>query len=283
MTFVMLSIYIMVIALAFWQWKREILWKLASSLLLLPLFAFSFWYSDTHGITIQDPGDLVGIVGMWANLLVPVLMVVTAARLVDVRHPQTGRVSWLRAALALVFFPLLLTLVGLQIMLASIWDIATDGLVGGFLVFVVNISVLGSGALLAWFLPRWWKLASIGFIVVAMAAASWGNYFGTYVPYGKWGQLPHIMTEARAKMINEALQRYHTTTGSYPAALADLTPRYLVYLPTPYIIPGQTWCYESGADYYRLGYINRDYFSSPQEVTIFASGGVMPEPDFICP
>jgi hypothetical protein len=85
--------------------------------------------------------------------------------------------------------------------------------------------------------------------------------------------LPTVVTEQRAEAVNRAIQRYHKQNGAYPRTLTDLTPRYLMYISNPLIIPGQTWCYEGGDNYYRLGYVHRQFFSSPASVRVHAVVG----------
>jgi len=64
---------------------------------------------------------------------------------------------------------------------------------------------------------------------------------------------PHAITEARAIQIRQAIESYHQDTGAYPAELEDLSPNYLPLLLGPLTGRGQTWCYQSGTDYYQLG------------------------------
>jgi len=66
---------------------------------------------------------------------------------------------------------------------------------------------------------------------------------------------PHAITEARAIQIRQAIESYHQDTGAYPAELEDLSPNYLPLLLGPLTGRGQTWCYQSGTDYYRLGFV----------------------------
>jgi hypothetical protein len=46
--------------------------------------------------------------------------------------------------------------------------------------------------------------------------------------------------------------------------LQRLTPRHILSLSEPVIIYGQAWCYDGGADYYRLGYVYREHWSDPR-------------------
>lgn len=71
------------------------------------------------------------------------------------------------------------------------------------------------------------------------------------------------LTKERAQQVSRALDTYQAREGSYPQDLRQLTPFYLLSLPGPLIMYGQGWCYQGGEDYYRLGYLDRDHWSSP--------------------
>jgi hypothetical protein len=49
------------------------------------------------------------------------------------------------------------------------------------------------------------------------------------------------------------------------------------------IMPEQSWCYESGTDFYRLGAVYREHWSSPYfSVRIYAAAGNVPEAGWVC-
>jgi hypothetical protein len=53
---------------------------------------------------------------------------------------------------------------------------------------------------------------------------------------------------------------------------------YALALPKPVIINGQDWCYQAGAGYYQLGYVDRSHWSDPNLFGHFhAARGEMPE------
>jgi hypothetical protein len=83
-------------------------------------------------------------------------------------------------------------------------------------------------------------------------------------------------------MVGRAIKKYYGQHGLYPQSLNDLVPQNLVYVPKPIMIPGQTWCYEGGPDYYRQGFVYRQYFSTPAYVRIQSVGGIPPDPDWAC-
>lgn len=99
---------------------------------------------------------------------------------------------------------------------------------------------------------------------------------------------PHGITEGRAGRFARAIERYKTDTGEYPPSLEKLTPRYMTFLPGPLNGRGRNWCYDSGQDYYRLGYI---YFQRYYEATIptpyyefkvLQRAGTPPPGDWVC-
>jgi hypothetical protein len=71
------------------------------------------------------------------------------------------------------------------------------------------------------------------------------------------------LTQAHAERARQAIEAYYARQGRYPQDIRDLTPWYALSLPGPVIIYGQRWCYEGGQDYYRLGYLDREHWSSP--------------------
>ena len=134
----------------------------------------------------------------------------------------------------------------------------------------------------SWSLPLKRNAFIFGFVLLPMALIMGANSFGTFGFDGAWGNVPHACTARRAEMINRAILLYRAQKGQYPQALGDLTPSYLWYLPTPFIIPHQNWCYQGGQNYYRLGYVYRDYFSTPASVKVFATAGQPPDPSWPC-
>lgn len=71
------------------------------------------------------------------------------------------------------------------------------------------------------------------------------------------------LTAARAAQVLRAIEDYQAQAGRYPRELSQLTPRYALTRSGPLVIYGQGWCYQGGDDYYRLGYLDREHWSSP--------------------
>lgn len=72
------------------------------------------------------------------------------------------------------------------------------------------------------------------------------------------------LTEARASRIAQALEAYHESQGTYPESLRQLTPGTMLAIPEPVIMHGQSWCYQGENQAYRLGYVDREHWSSPE-------------------
>ena len=250
-------------------------------LLLVGLLLLAVWRADTYRdySTVSSTLDVLA-----RSLLVvaPGLGMVFAStilrRALEGVEPGVGR-RLLHAGLLVI--PVLL-LIAWQAATLSAWDVATDGLGGIFLLQLVY--VIGAAAVTrqGWRLPTRRTPVLWGFALVLLFVISGANAFGTFGLDGEWGNVPRMRTARRAESISRAILAYHEEQGRYPQALSDLWPRYLLYVPTPFIIPGQDWCYQGGADYYRLGYVSRDYFSSPAFVKMHASVGQPPDPAWSC-
>jgi len=107
-----------------------------------------------------------------------------------------------------------------------------------------------------------------------------------------WGVNAQAVTTARAQELESAIQEYRQETGAYPASLADLTPAYQPVILGPLTGRGQVWCYQSGADYYRLGYVYfQRYHEYPDDtpfwepyyaIEIPSTAGQPPPGEWIC-
>ena len=86
-----------------------------------------------------------------------------------------------------------------------------------------------------------------------------------------------VLTRARAERMAQAIESYDTREGRYPQSMRQLVPRQALILPRPVVLYGQDWCYDSGAEYYRLAYVERQHWSAPiLIVRVFKSGGNSP-------
>lgn len=91
------------------------------------------------------------------------------------------------------------------------------------------------------------------------------------------------LTAERTAQTSQALETYYARHGRYPQALAQLSPWTILSVPGPVIIFGQEWCYDGGADYYRLGYVYREHWSDPRlSGRLVQAAGDVPEQAPIC-
>jgi hypothetical protein len=135
-----------------------------------------------------------------------------------------------------------------------VWDLTYDPLTFLWLIPPVAATVF-AGVMLATGLAgkaRWAGL--YGVLVLAGLAAAF-----TVAERVDFRQL----TAARAERVKQAVEAYNAREGRYPQDLSALAPWYGLALPAPVIINGQDWCYQAGDDYYQLGYVERDHWSSP--------------------
>lgn len=158
-----------------------------------------------------------------------------------------------------------------------IWDGIDDGIRGYFMLIVSGQAAAAAALVMALTGPvrRIW--AGPVFLAVIIAAVYGGMlWIGTRFS-------PYEITEARAVRIGAAVEAYRADKGAYPAALADLVPGAFWRVPRPMIFADQGWCYESGPDFYRLGAVYRETWSSPIiEVRVYSSAGNVPVSEWVC-
>jgi hypothetical protein len=280
MLFIILGGALLALVWKVWIWIGR--WYLAVWAVQMMFLCVSIWATDANTPLLETPPWLVSIVKMAVGFLIPGLAIIVAARLVYMSQVGDQSKDWRKVILILLLAASILVLMGYQIVLASVWDVATDGLAGIFLWLLISVLGIAAAMVMAWFLPNKRKLLALAFALIVPILMRCAFWIGTYGPDGKWGMSPAFVTERRAEMIDRAIQRYYEQRGGYPRVLNDLVPRNLVYIPQPIMIPGQTWCYEGGHDYYRLGYVYRQYFSTPASVRVYAAIGEPPVLDWAC-
>lgn len=263
-------------------WERNGRRTLIFFVIEVLLLAISIQVTDMNRIADMNPRWLGSILNIGTFLIIPWIGVVMAAllirRLLVSEHPF----NWRTVSSTLLMVVVLLLMIGYQGMLVSMWDIATDGLGWVFLLMTTSTIGIGSAMLIAWSLSRRQLWVSILFALTVPSVLLQAHNLANYDKDHKWGTKPIITTERRAEKIDTAIQRYYDANNGYPQVLNDLTPRYLLYIPSPFIIPGLDWCYEGGTDHYRFGYVYRQYFSTPASVRIHSSAGEPPDPYWKC-
>lgn len=219
------------------------------------------------------PGWLDGVIGgLWFSL--PVFTMILAAGLIGsalqrVELPRGSKIMRIATSL------LLIVLFAYTIVWASIWDQTSDGLGGIFYAFFGSLAAFVAGMLLALRLSGPRRAVGNAYAVLVPLLLFAAFTFGGGASY-------HKLTEDRAAQVARALERYRARQGGYPAALASLAPRDLLLVPRPVILKDEGWCYQSGADFYRLGAFYREYFSTPISLKVFASAGEPSGADWEC-
>jgi hypothetical protein len=137
----------------------------------------------------------------------------------------------------------------------TVWDATTDSLGYIWLAIPVPVALL-SGVVLCITLPGRKKLAGFLYALFVPALMIGVSAYAQRVDF-------HQLTEERAERITQAIETYYAREGRYPQNLRQLTPWYILSLPGPVILYGQDWCYQGGIDDYRLGYLDREHWSSP--------------------
>lgn len=231
----------------------------------LAVLAGLFWptaslveFGGTYGGAFPQPvlNALTILILIWPALALAVAAVLLYAGLgLLTRAQQAGPRTPREATPVIVLSALLVVKTIDNLCNLLVWDNTNDPIEGYWLTLPVLAAVC-SGAALAVGLPRRLKPASLAFLLLIPAAMILIGQRAMQVDF-------RSLTAERAARISRALEAYHRREGRYPPALRRLAPRERLSIPSPVIIYGQDWCYEGGAWGYRLGYVNRDHWSSP--------------------
>jgi hypothetical protein len=169
----------------------------------------------------------------------------------QVQRKQAGRAT----VVVLVLSAFLLTKTLHNLYWLTVWDNTYDPIEYFWLVLPV-LAALFSGVMLSITLPGRTKFAGflysllISALMIAVSARAQSVDF-------------RQLTEERAGRASQAIETFYDREGHYPQDLRQLIPWYALSLPGPVIMYGQGWCYQGGQDYYRLGYLDREHWSSP--------------------
>ena len=270
-----LFLVLLMIAGLVWITRKMRIWGwIAAGLLVLGLSFFPTARLTQHLNTPPEPlNRLLETFLFW----MPTIAIVVAAKLLysavkeyrarsapGVQGAQ-GVQGWL---VALVLGVLILGKTLINLYWLMVWD-STDDSLGFIWLIVPSTAVLMAGVVFLILLPGWRKLAGfaawlfIPLMIVIMVAAKQVDY--------------RVLTRARAERVAEAIESYHTREGRYPQSMRQLVPGHALILPRPVVLYGQDWCYDGGAEYYRLAYVERQHWSAPiLIVRVFKSGGEVP-------
>jgi hypothetical protein len=157
----------------------------------------------------------------------------------------------------------------------SVWDHTDNGLAGVWMAITGSFLAIAAGGLMLERKTDRLRLLGTVFII-PVSLLLWAAFgLGIRFPY-------HPISDQRAALIQEAIQRHYEQTGAYPDSLSELVPRQLAWVPRQLILRSEDWCYQGGKDYYRLGAFWRSRFSGLLEVKVYASAGNPPEAGWVC-
>ena len=106
-----------------WIWIGR--WYLAAWAVQMILLCVSIWATDANTPLLETPPWLASIVQMAVVFLIPGLAIIVAARLVYMGQVEDQPKDWRKVLLILLLVASILLLIGYQIALASVWDVAT--------------------------------------------------------------------------------------------------------------------------------------------------------------
>jgi len=178
---------------------------------------------------------------------------------------------------SLVFITILLAGMVYQVVWDGIWSSAHARAFEDHLPFIQFMLSLAAGIFLALTLRGWRRLVGPLYFVLVTAVAVVALSQG-------WKLSAFEMTERRAAVVNDAVVSYYQENGVYPDELSELSPRYVPYVFPPVVVRTGGWCYQSGDEFYRLGYISGDftYFDSDFRVETYAQAGDLPAGSWAC-
>jgi multidrug transporter EmrE-like cation transporter len=251
----------------------------SASVVLVILFVLDGIGLVTHPIIYRVPvlRTAYGVAGP----LSLILGLGFAALLIErgMRAARTGddRQAWLISGLA---FTLIISLAGvmfrLGVLIKATGHAAEDHMPLGLVIVGVIIGLLASFGQ-----PE--RRARLGLPYAVLVP------FLIAFAYAAGGLIdPDAVTASRAERIDQAVSRYHQDTGVYPANLTELTPNYDLYLLGPLTGRGMAWCYQSGPDYYRLGYAYHQRYYEPtipdpfSEIRVYRESGQPPSGRWMC-
>lgn len=225
---------------------------------------------------LEDPAWLRIAVQIGAGIATLLAIFLGAAALFGGLRGEAA-LSWGRLGWRLALAAILMISSAYVVFWDGIWSAAHARAFEDHLPFAHVLFSLIAGVLLALSLRGRRRLAGPVYVVLMGVATTLALIWG-------WQVSAFELTERRAAQVNQAITQFQQDKGRYPASLAELTPRYLLYLPPPVVTHQGGWCYQGGEDYYRLGYVSGDftYFMVDFWVKIHAQSGEPPQENWNC-
>ena len=213
------------------------------------------------------------IITMFCGLLAVFLC--AAMLLTVVRSDSTMTTRNITGRLVLIL--LLAAACAVPIFWDGIWSAVHARAYEDHLPFVQFMASLTAGAVLMIMLRGKRRLLGLAFCAAITTICVLGLNWG-------WNTSAVHLTERRAARVEQAVEKYHLANGRYPSRLAELAPRYLLYLPPPVIVREGGWCYQGGEKFYRLGSIGGifTYFEQDFQINVHAQAGEIPGDSWDC-
>jgi hypothetical protein len=245
-------------------------------LALVCLALFNGAAIDTLSLPADPPPAWLPALSVVVFLALPGLVVANVAALASTGRGcfpfgADARVSWKPVMGRLALAVLLVVYFAYTLVWVGIWDGTDDGVGALILMMVSFLAAIAAGMVIGMTSTGWRRWLGLVSPVLIVAGVSWasfslGNNFSI-----------QAVTETRAARIQAAVERFRAETGRYPVELGELIPRELWWIPKPMIFRGEEWCYQGGSDYYRLGAVYREHWSSPLlSVRVYAAAGNPP-------
>ena len=271
-----------------WKWGNRYPLSLFVINVLYLTFFLAFDMGSLSMFSESAPGRLqmrhLSVLAYLAipSMTIPVMAMLTAGALnaSSTTADETKTVAWSpilgRLALVILLFGLFLYVYRWL----WLWDGIEDGIRGFILILVAAIAAISAGMVISMTASGWRRWMGLVFVISVLAPTYWAAITG----FGNGeGDTNYTVTEERAARIQNAIESHHIKTGWYPLSLDELVPGELWRVPLPMIMPGQGWCYQGGSNYYRLGAVYREHWSSPYfSVRMYASAGDVPEETWEC-
>lgn len=261
-------------------------WLVAGLLILAGLFVPTYVLTDNLG----NPASLSETIYQVTVFLLPSIALIMAAVLLysgfsllqeagypvaDAESPTTSKNQGKIAFACFVLSGVLLLKTLHNLFWLTVWDNTTDSL-GYIWIALPVLMAFFSGVLLFINLRRQAVWAGLGYLLLVPGLLIVVSTRAQQVDYRQ-------LTEIHAEQISRRVEAYYARQGYYPQELQQVKPWYAGSLPQPFIMYGQDWCYLAGGDYYQLGYVYREHWSSPELIRrAYKTAGKPPETEVIC-
>jgi len=210
------------------------------------------------------------VTGMLLAIFLPPALLYGSLR--DETALDIRRLGW-----RLVLVAILWSGIAYQVFWDGVWSSAHARAFEDHLPFAHYLLSLMAGLVLAFSLRGQRRWVGPGYVILVTAITTLALIWG-------WNVSAFEITEQRAARLDQAITGFNRDNGRYPASLAELTPRYLPYIPPPVVVNQGGWCYQGGEDTYRLGYVSGQftYFESDFFAETYASAGEIPKGSWNC-